>query len=82
MQKSKVVAVAARLKMTPMQQAAYTAALMAEAGRDSSNISASYSNTDESRIRVARNIVTTVRDQWIVPKLLTLHWDAKVMLHY
>lgn len=79
MQKPKVVAVATRLKMTPTQQAAYTAALIGEAGGDSSKVSATYSTTDKSRRRVAMNIATIFRDQWVVPKLLTLHWDSKLM---
>jgi len=78
-QRPKLVAIATRLKMTPAQQAAYTATLIAEAGGDSSKVSSSYSTADKSRRRVARNIATAYRAQWLVPKLVTLHWDSKLM---
>lgn len=78
-QRPKLIAVSTRLKITPTQQVAYTSALIAEAGGDSSKVSASYSTADKSRRRVVRNIATAYRDQWLVPKLLTLHWDSKLM---
>ena len=78
-QRPQLVAVATRLKITPTQQAAYTAALIAETGGNTSKVSASYSTTDKSRRRVARNIATTYKDEWLVPKLVSLHWDSKLM---
>jgi len=65
--------------MTPAQQAVYTAALIAEAKRDSSKVSASYSTADQSRRKVGKKLAQTYRDQWVAPNLATLHWDSKLM---
>jgi len=73
-----VVSLATRLKMTPMQQAAFTQGLIAESGGDVSMVAASYATADRSRRKVAGNIAAKIRDDWIPPKLCTLHWDGKL----
>jgi hypothetical protein len=65
--------------MTPAQQAIYTAALIEEAGGDTTKVSGSYSYADKSRRKTARNIAMTFKDQWVSPKLAMLHWDSKQM---
>lgn len=79
MQRPNLVALATRLKMTPAQQAIYTEALIEEAGGDSTKISVSYSYADKSRRKVGRDIAASFKDEWIAPKLATLHWDSKLM---
>jgi hypothetical protein len=79
MQRPKLVALATRLKMTPTQQSAYTEALISEAGGDVSKVSTSYATTDKSRRCVGQKIALACREQWVVPKLATLHWDSKQM---
>lgn len=78
-QRPKLVQLATRLKMTPVQQAAFTEALVAEAGGDTSKISTSYSTADKSRREIGRRIAESCKDQWIPPKLVSLHWDSKLM---
>jgi hypothetical protein len=75
----KLVALATRLKMTPVQQAAYTKALISEAGGDTSKISASYATADKARRLVGKKIADSCKAQWVPPKLATLHWDSKLM---
>lgn len=75
----KLVAIATRLKMTPTQQAAYTEALIEEAGGDLSKVASSYATTDKSRRTVGKSIAAACRDEWVAPKLATLHWDSKLM---
>ena len=79
LRRPKVVALAARLKMTPAQQAAYTEALIAETGGDPSAVSSSYATADRSRCSIASLVAQTYKQQWVVPELLTLHWDSKLM---
>lgn len=76
----KLVALATRLKMTPAQQAIYTEALIAEAGGDSTKVSASYSYADKSRRKVGKQIASSFKEQWAVPRFATLHWDSKQMI--
>ena len=78
-QRPALVALATRLQMTPTQQSAYTEALISEAGGHVSKVSTSYSTTDKSRRCVGQKIASAVREQWVVPKLATLHWDSKQM---
>jgi len=75
----KLVALATRLKMTPAQQAIYTEALIAEAGGDSSKVSSSYATADKTRRKVSEQLAKAKREQWVAPKLATLHWDSKLM---
>lgn len=75
----KLVALATRLKMTPAQQAIYTEALIVEACGDSSKVSSSYATADKTRRKVGDEIAKAAREQWVVPKLATLHWDSKLM---
>lgn len=75
----KLVALATRLKMTPAQQATYTKALIAEVGGDSSKVSLSYATADKTRRKVGKNLAKATREQWVAPKLATLHWDSKLM---
>ncbi|KAG8171348.1 hypothetical protein JTE90_007600 [Oedothorax gibbosus] len=79
MQRPKLVALATRLKMTPTQQAAYTKALITEAGGDTSKIATSYTTTDKYRHRVAKTISNNSIEEWIPPTYATLHWDSKLM---
>ena len=67
----KLVALATRLKMTPVQQAAYTKALISEAGGDTSKISASYATADKARRLVGKKIADSCKAQWVPPKLAT-----------
>jgi len=69
-----LVALATRLKMTPMQQAAFTQALIVESGGDLSMVAASYATADRSRRRIVGEIATNIQP----PKLCTLHWDGKL----
>jgi hypothetical protein len=75
----KLVALATRLQMTPAQQAIYTHTLITEAGGDPSKVYLSYSTADKARRQVGCKIASDCRDQWIAPKLATLHWDSKLM---
>lgn len=79
MQRPKLVTLATRLKMTPTQQAAYTKALVAEAGGDTSKIASSYTTAYKYRHRVMKTISNSSKEEWIPPKYATLHWDSKLM---
>jgi len=76
--KPKIVSLATRLKMTPMQQAAYTQGLISESGGDVSVVATSYATADRSRRKIAGEITANIKDQWKPPKLCTLHWDGKL----
>jgi len=76
--KPNVVSLATRLKMTPTQQAAFTQGMIAELGGDVSMVASSYATADRSRRKVAAEIAVNIKDQWIPPKLCTLHWDGKL----
>ena len=67
------------MKMTPTQQAAFTRALIEEAGGDTSKVATSYSTADKSRRSVVEDIATTSKEIWNPPKLASLHWDSKLM---
>jgi len=75
----KLVALATRMKMTPAQQAVYTEALINEAGGDSCKISLSYAVADKTRRKVGQKLSQAAREEWVAPKLATLHWDSKLM---
>lgn len=60
----KLIALATRLRMTPAQQAAYSKALIEEAGGDSSKVAVSYSTADKSRRMVAKEISNKCKEQW------------------
>jgi hypothetical protein len=79
MQRPKLVALATRMTMSPAQQAAYTEAMISEAGGDTSKVSTSYATADRSRRTVGRNLAAEYRESWNVPKLASLHWDSKLM---
>jgi len=79
LKRPKLVAVATRLKMTPAQQAAYTEALIAESGGDASAVSSSYATADRCRRNTGSSIAESIKQQWVVPKFLTLHWDSELM---
>ena len=72
-----LVSVATRLNMSPMQQKAYTEALIHESGGDSEKIALSYSTTDKARRSVASQIAYDIKDTFTPPDLATLHWDGK-----
>ena len=67
-----------RLKMTPTQQAASTQGLIAESGCVESMVAASYATADHSRCKVVGEIASKVQDDWVPPKLCTLHWEGNV----
>ena len=71
-----LVSLATRLKMTPMQQAAFTQGVITESGVDVSKIATSYATADRYRRKVVSNIATKIRDEWTPPQLCTLHWDS------
>ncbi|KAL7394860.1 hypothetical protein ABVT39_005592 [Epinephelus coioides] len=75
-----VVSLATRLKMSPMQQAAFTRGLVAESGGDYTHLSASYATADRARRQVLETISEEQHKQWTVtpPPLCTLHWDSKL----
>ena len=73
------MALATRLKMTPTQQAAYTKAIIEEAGGNLSKVAPSYATIDKSRRKVGKRIAAACRHEWIAPYLATLHWDSKLM---
>lgn len=75
----KLVALATRMNMSPAQQAAYTEALISEAGGDTSKVSTSYATADRSRRAVGRTLAGQYKESWNVPKLASLHWDSKLM---
>lgn len=74
-----VISLATRLKMTPAQQALYTKVLIAEAGGDSSKITASYATSDRARRSSVRDIAKACKDQWNGYDFATLHWDTKLL---
>ncbi len=73
-----VVSLATRLKMSPMQQAAFTRGLVAESGGECTNLSASYATADRARRQVLETISEEQHKQWTPPPLCTLHWDSKL----
>lgn len=73
----RLVSLAARIKMTPAEQAAYTKAFVDEIGGDVSKISSSYSFADESRRNVSKNIAKEYKELWIAPKFASVFWDGK-----
>ena len=75
----KLVSLAARMKLSPAEQAAYTQTIIEESGGDCSKIASSYATADRSRRKVAEKIATAVRDEWNPPKYASLHWDSKLM---
>ena len=64
---------------SPAQQAAYTEALIAESGGDASAVSSSYATADRCRRNTGSSIAESIKQQWVVPKFLTLHWDSKLI---
>lgn len=74
-----VVSLATRLKMSPMQQAAFTRALVEESGGECTHLSASYATADRARRQVLEKISEEQHKQWIPPPLCTLHWDSKLI---
>ena len=77
LKRPKVVSIAARLNITPAKQAAYTAALIEEAGGDPSCISSSYATTDKARRVVSGEVASNIKTEWEAPNAATLHWDGK-----
>ncbi len=73
-----VVSLATRLKMSPMQQAAFTCGLVAESGGECTHLSASYATADRARRQVLETISEEQHKQWTPPPLCTLHWDSKL----
>ena len=73
-----LVSLATRLKMTPMQQAAFTQGVIVESGGDLAMVAASYATADRSRRKVLGKIATNIHNDWEPPNLCTLHWDGKL----
>ena len=63
--------------MSPSEPVAFTKAFVEEAGGDISKVSLSYQHADETRRKVCSDIASNVKENWIPPKLLSLHWDGK-----
>ena len=74
-----IVSLATRLKMTATQQATCTQGVIAESGGDVSMVAISYATANRSRCKVVADIAMNIRQNWIPPKLCTLHWDTKLM---
>ena len=53
--------------------------LIAESGGDPSAVSSSYATADRCRRNVGSSTAESIKQQWVVPKFLTLHWDSKLM---
>ena len=79
LQSKRLVSLAARIKMTPAQQAAYTAAFVEEVSADSSKVNLSYSSAARSRRTVAETIAKDIKESWNPPRFASLHWDLKLM---
>jgi hypothetical protein len=79
LQYPKLVSLSTRMKLTPTQQSAFTEAFIEEAGGDVSKVSTSYAQADKSRRSVGHKIVKTCQEEWDPPKLLSLHWDSKLL---
>ena len=60
-----VVSVAARLNITPLQQAALAKAVIEEAGGDPRHVAKSYSTADKARQSTAKVIAKNVLKNWI-----------------
>lgn len=75
----KLVSIAARMKMTPTQQAAFTKAIIKESGGDSSKVTISYASCDRARRTGASDIAKNVKRLWMPPPIGSLHWDSKIM---
>lgn len=73
-----VVSLATLLKMTLMQIAAFTRAIITESGGDPSAVSLSYVTADQSRCRVLDALSKEVHERWKPPPACTLHWDTKL----
>lgn len=78
MKKPNLVSLATRLNITPLQQAAYTEAIISELGGDTSSFAASYATADRARRQVVKDISTACKEQWHFPKYATLHWGSKL----
>jgi hypothetical protein len=76
--KPTIVSLATRLKMTPTQQSAFTQGLISASGGDVAMVAASYATADRSRRKVTAVIASNIKEQWVPPKLCTLHWDGKL----
>jgi len=61
------------------KQAAYTKAVIEEAGGDLSKVASSYATTDKSRRKVSHRIAAASKDEWVAPQLATLHWNSKLI---
>ena len=75
----KLVSLASRMKISPVQQAAFTEAIIEEAAGDSIKINTSYSYADKMRREANRVMAKTSQDSWQPPQLASLHWDEKMM---
>jgi hypothetical protein len=74
-----LVALASRIRMSPSEQAAYTRALLKEIGGDTSKVAMSYSTVNRSRRETGLKIAQGYKESWVAPKLVTIHWDSKLL---
>ena len=72
------MSLATSLKITPSQQAAFTQGVIAKCGGDVSMVAASYASAERSRRNVVASTAKSIRDEWVPPRLCTLHWDSKM----
>ena len=75
----KLVSLAARMQLSPAEQAAYTQAIIEESGGDNNKIAVSYATADRSRHEIGEKIATGVRMEWKCPEFTSVHWDSKLI---
>ncbi|KAJ7985889.1 hypothetical protein DPEC_G00345150 [Dallia pectoralis] len=67
------VSLATRLRMSPMQQAAFTRDLDAESGGECTHLSASYATADRAKRQLLETISEEQHKQWTPPPSCSLH---------
>ena len=78
LESKKQTSLATRMKMTPAQQAAYTKAVVEEAGGDPEKVNLSYASADRARRKIADDLAFSHKQDWIPPSATSLHLDSKM----
>ena len=73
-----VMSLATRLKMSPMQQAAFTCGLVAESGGECTLSLHLMKQLTEQDAKCLETISEEQHKQWTPPPLCTLHWDSEL----
>ena len=72
LKRPKLVSLAARMNLTPAQQASFIKSIVEECQGDTSKVALSYDTPNRSRRAVNAEIATAVRGSWIPPGFIAL----------